>query len=91
MSDALLCDICELKRLQILENAVINYSGGVFTLERKALAGIVHLENNNPEVSEILAEIAHYLHGLIEAGRLRDSPLYCGDHYRKSLGALIGG
>jgi len=91
MPDALLCDICELKRLQILENAVVNYSGGVFNLERKALAGMLRLENNYPEVSEVLAEIAHYLHGLIEAGRLRDSPLYCGEYYRKSLVALIGG
>ncbi|MDM3413281.1 hypothetical protein OGW14_17440 [Citrobacter sp. Cb018] len=91
MLDALLCDICELKRLQILENAVIHYSDGIFTLERRALVGKFLLENNNPEVAKILADIARYLHELIEAGKLRDSPLYSADDYQKPLDSLIRG
>lgn len=90
MFDALLCDICELKRLQTLENAVIHYSDGIFTLERRALVGQFLLEDNNPEVAKVLADIARYLHDVIEAGRLRNSPAYSADNCRKSLNSLIG-
>ena len=92
MPDAHLCDICELKRLQILENAAIHYGSGIVSLERRALDDIYNINNSHPEVAQTLVDIARYLHDIIEVAGLRVSDCNSDElHFNNSTKLLVGG
>lgn len=71
MFSSLACNICDVRRLQILENAVIYYGGGIVSLERRALEGVNHVKDSYPEVAKTLNDITNYLNDIIEVGGLR--------------------
>lgn len=72
MFSSLACNICDVKRLQILENAVIHYGGGILSLERRALEDVNHVKDSYPEVAKTLGDITNYLSDIIEVARLRE-------------------
>lgn len=79
----------ELHRLRLLENAVVNYGGGVKSLEARADQEAKKLRGRNTAVSELLADVARYLHDIAEAGHLdvtdwrpaREEVLPCKDDF----------
>lgn len=58
------------QRLYMLENAVINYGGGLAALLHRAEAQAVLLQTDKPEAALLLRDIAHYLHDVAETGQL---------------------
>lgn len=57
-------------RLQLLENAVINYSGGIVRLEFRARGAANSLHDSEPEAAELLNDIVRYLRDVAAAGQL---------------------
>lgn len=60
----------EWRRLRLLENAVINYGGGLFTLLGRVENQATLHQKDCPEVAALLSEIAGYLHDVAIAGHL---------------------
>ncbi len=65
-----ICASNEIRRLQLLENAVINYGGGLLQLELRAANQATILRQREPETAELLDDIALYLHDVAATGRL---------------------
>lgn len=60
----------EFRRLSLLENAVINYAGGMVNLEARARVQAKLLTEVAPDASKLLNDVATYLHDVAECGRL---------------------
>lgn len=87
----LMCKVCDVERLRLLENAVIHYGGGITNLKKRSLTGIRCVNDSCPEVATLLAEISSYLQGLIEAGELRENDYFCNaEHCDGSTKSLVG-
>lgn len=87
----LMCKVCDIERLRLLENAVIHYGGGITNLKKRSLTGIHCVNDSCPEVAKLLAEISNYLQGLIEDGELRKNYYFCNaEHYDGSTKSLVG-
>jgi hypothetical protein len=71
MRNNLICEGCDVRRLLLLENAIVNYSGGIASLEKRVSFCIHHVKHSCPEVAEILSDISRYLLDIIEVGELR--------------------
>lgn len=67
------------ERLFLLENAVVNYGGGLVQLEQRARTQAIILKESSPEIALLLADIANYLHDVAICGKLYDSIL--GKHH----------
>ncbi|MGG8041383.1 hypothetical protein ACU63J_22830 [Klebsiella aerogenes] len=63
----------EWRRLRLLENAVLNYGGGLTTLMGRAENQATLHQSDCPEVAALLREIAGYLHDVAIAGHLDTS------------------
>lgn len=59
-----------LHRLQMLENAVLNYSGGLSSLLSRVENQAARHQQDCPEAAAMFTEIARYLHDVAEAGHL---------------------
>lgn len=59
-----------IRRLSILENAVINYGGGVNSLRSRALQYADVIDCDYPEVSVFLRDVSAYLRDVVIAGDL---------------------
>lgn len=64
----------EMQRLYYLENAFINYSGGVLFIIKNTLARSAALEKEDPATSRVLHDIATYLNAVVLAGQLDIQP-----------------
>lgn len=51
----------EVRRLYLLQNAVINYGGGIKHLEYKTLEQAKVLSEKDPETAALLMQVSHYL------------------------------
>lgn len=51
----------EVRRLYLLQNAVINYGGGIKYLEYKTLDQAKVLIEKDPETAALLMQVSHYL------------------------------
>lgn len=60
----------EIQRLYCMENAFINYDGGVQSIIDKSIICSEALKYKNPEASQILQDISHYLNAVINAGHI---------------------
>lgn len=57
-------------RLQLLENAVINYGGGIVRLESRARGAAESLHKSEPEAAQLLNDIVRYLRDVAAVGKL---------------------
>lgn len=57
-------------RLRLLENAVINYGGGISELESRVRATARRLRNTDAEAAGVLYDVAGYLRDIAIAGKL---------------------
>ncbi|MEG0866470.1 MAG: hypothetical protein RSG77_05390 [Hafnia sp.] len=60
----------ELSRLQLLKNAVINYSGGIVRHESQVRRAAARLREGEPDTARLLNNIVSYLHDVATAGNL---------------------
>ncbi|WP_435952407.1 hypothetical protein [Dryocola sp. BD626] len=75
-SSAISLDVAdEFYRLSLLENAVINYAGGMVQLEARARAQAELLSEVAPDAAELLNDVATYLHDVAECGHLDIPPV----------------
>lgn len=62
----------ELKRLQLLDNGVRNYSGGIYTLHKR-IERLIHCgEFDYSEIRTLLKDLSVYLRDLKIVGRIED-------------------
>lgn len=59
----------ELQRLLLLENAVLNYGGGLAVLQGRVEEQASRLQADSPEAT-VLGDVARYLRDVAEAGYL---------------------
>lgn len=57
-------------RLRILENAVLNYSGGIVELEARCRKSSSKIRCTDRAVADVLNDVANYLRDIAVAGRL---------------------
>ena len=57
-------------RLGVLENAVINYGGGIVHLQERVLKAAKPLRLSDPETARLLEDVARYLRDITSAGEL---------------------
>lgn len=57
-------------RLGVLENAVINYGGGIVHLQERVLKAAKPLWLSDPETARLLEDVARYLRDITFAGEL---------------------
>lgn len=60
----------QIRRLHLLENAILNYGGGLANLKRRAKFQAKKLQGINPEASEVLYDVACYLRDVESTGKL---------------------
>lgn len=57
-------------RLMLLENAVINYGGGIVHLESEVRGAAESLNDSEPETAQLLNDVVRYLRDVAKAGEL---------------------
>lgn len=57
-------------RLMLLENAVINYGGGVHSLIARSECAAKRLQDSDPVCALLLKDIHRYLRDVVKAGKL---------------------
>ncbi|MES3576146.1 hypothetical protein [Enterobacter cloacae] len=62
--------LTSIRRLRLLENAIINYGGGLANLQQRARLQAEKLKVVNPEASKVFADVAYYLRDVAKAGQL---------------------
>lgn len=60
----------EMHRLLLLENAMLNYSGGLVNLTLRARQQARELQESQPEAAQLLKDVACYLHDVEVCGQL---------------------
>ncbi|EMJ5851803.1 hypothetical protein R5P12_003530 [Klebsiella aerogenes] len=60
----------DIRRLRLLENAVVNYGGGLMNLQRRAAEMAPRLRDSSPDAAVLLGDIARYLQDVGECGHL---------------------
>ncbi|HCR1107295.1 TPA: hypothetical protein OMU21_004869 [Klebsiella aerogenes] len=59
-------------RLSLLENAVINYSGGLKNLEKRVIDELHRMNDIDSSAAVLLNDLAIYLHDIYIAGKLAE-------------------
>jgi len=69
------------QRLRMLENAVLNYGGGLAVLQARAEAQAALHREGCPDAAAVLLDVARYLHDIAEVGGLdlRDNATFLRD------------
>lgn len=60
------------RRLQLLENGVVNYGGGIFRLRAQVRTCRQRLQVDDPDTATLLKTVEGYLDGLISVGELEE-------------------
>lgn len=76
MTELLSCKGCFVNRLQLLENAIVNYGGGIENLKKRAQYSSYQLKDICPGASEVLNDVANYLRDIIEVGGFMHKGVY---------------
>ncbi|TNL04455.1 hypothetical protein CYD30_23670 [Kosakonia cowanii] len=64
----------EVKRLQLLENGVKNYSGGIFKLHDRVRSVLMSKDIDPVEILSLLKDLSLYFRDLKIVGRLEEDP-----------------
>lgn len=66
----------EWRRLKLLENAIINYGGGMAQLRQRAETLALAREDLDPEANQLLTDIVRYLRDVARTGKLDTEPCH---------------
>lgn len=72
-------DECHCSRLLKMENAIINYSGGIHNLEMRTRHEFMKLEGSESDLALLLNDYLSYLRDVALAGQLENNVYYLKD------------